>query len=923
MSILPNFPQVSLTEILANLAAGFQAGCTVVTPNRRLAITLKREFDALRAGDGFSVWESADILSISAFIERLYEEALYSANGAELPVLLTPAQEQVLWEEAVTRSGSGRGLLGVGEAAGLAREAWQLAHEWHLVPQLGNFPLNEDCKAFRSWSYYYENITARFRQTDRARLCTSVAGLSDFDAVNKPKRLFCYGFDIVTPQQAALLTKLEQAGCEVLQAFPAPLSAGGVRRQNVGRIVCGDYRDEIRQAAGWARERIEKNPAARIGIVVPQLSQHRSTIARIFNAVMEPDVQRSLPGMARELPFNLSLGAALISYPLVNAAFLALELAEGEIEYERVSLLLRSPFLGGGETEVLHRARLDAVLRKRAEPRITIERLLTLIERQYESAACPVLVRLLSACAGFSKAELSALQRPSMLARTISEILQILGFPGERALDSSEFQTLKKWQEILSNFAALDNVLTHVSYREAVSRLRRMTAETLFQPETPDAPIQILGVLEAAGMTFDHIWVMGLSDVEWPLQPRPNPFLPIELQRSKRLPQGSPSASLELSRRLTNGWLTAAEEVILSHPRRVAGWDDQELSPSPLISHIAERELMPDIYPDYRDIIYKAGALERIEDQEAPPISTGKEASGKVRGGLTVIKDQAACPFRASAVHRWGAEGLKTPRAGLDAMERGTLVHHMLAQVWGQLKNKSALDSISNDDLDVLLNRAAEDAIARIRWNRPATLAGRFAIAEQRRLIRLAREWLDEDRKRGDFEVVSIEVKCSVELGGLALSTRLDRVDELPDGRRIVIDYKTRAPSLNAMFGDRPDEPQLPLYLVAAEPDAVAVAFAQVRAGEMRFTALSRDSDLLPGVKAFSESRSRQCRQTISWENLLSEWHTDLTRIAADFTSGSAQVNPKKYPQTCKNCEVRLLCRISERGRMVLIGEEE
>jgi ATP-dependent helicase/nuclease subunit B len=918
MSITPNFPQVPLTEIFANRGAGVEAGCTVVTPNRRLAIALKREFGAFQAGRGFSAWESADILPISAFIERLYEEVLYSVNGAELPILLTSAQEQVLWEEAVVCSGSGRSLLGVTEAAHLAREAWQLAHEWQLVPRLASFPLNEDCKAFRSWSRYYKNVTARSGQTDHVRLYTLMAGLCNSDSVNKPKRLFCYGFDILTPQHAELLTKLEQAGCEVLLVSPVIRWTAGAP-QDVGRMVCSDYREEIYLAANWARERLEKNPTARIGIVVPQLSLYRSMISRIFKAVMDPDIHRSLPGADGELPFNLSLGMPLVSYPLVNAAFLVLEFTGGEIEFERVSVLLRSPFLGDGETEMFQRARLDAELRKRAEPRITIDRLLALIEREYENTACPALIKLLCDWAGFSKTALSGLQRPSMLARAISEVLSIVGFPGQRTLDSSEFQTLKKWQEVLSNLAALDNVLPNTSFRQAVSRLRRMTAEILFQPETPAVPIQILGVFEAAGLTFDHLWVMGLSDVAWPLQPRPNPFLPSELQRSQRLPQGSAPAALELAGRLTKGWLTAAGEVVLSHPRRVAG-GDHELSPSPLIADIAARESVSDRYPDYRDIVYNAGRLERIKDQEVLTTRISTEASGEVRGGVTVIKDQAACPFRALAVHRLGAEALKVPSVGLTAMERGNLVHHMLAQVWGQIRSKSTLDSLSDVDLDALLLRTAEEAITRVRPSRPNILAGRFALIEQRRLVRLAREWLDEDRKREDFEVVSIEAKCRFELGGLTFSTRLDRVDELPDGRRVVIDYKTRAPLLSAMLGNRPDEPQLPLYLVTAEPDAVAVAFAQVKAGEMRFTALARDRELLPGVKAFSEPRQRG--EFASWEDLLSAWRTDLARIAADFKRGSAAVNPKRYPHTCRNCGVRPLCRIRERTMTAFNGEE-
>ena len=88
---------------------------------------------------------------------------------------------------------------------------------------------------------------------------------------------------------------------------------------------------------------------------------------------------------------------------------------------------------------------------------------------------------------------------------------------------------------------------------------------------------------------------------------------------------------------------------------------------------------------------------------------------------------------------------------------------------------------------------------------------GRFAEIEQGRLIRLALGWLKEDRKRRDFTVVAIEAKRKVVIGGLTLTTRLDRVDELDDGRRIIIDYKTRAPSVTTMLGDRPEEPQLPV----------------------------------------------------------------------------------------------------------------
>ena len=149
MSAITGFPDLSKTQVFARLAAGRKAGATVVTPNRRLALALKREFDDARAGQGLTVWESADIVPFSALVERAYEDALDSGHATELPILLTAIQEQALWESAIRGSEAGGTLLAIPETAALAREAWRLAHAWHLLPRFRNIPLNEDGKAFQ------------------------------------------------------------------------------------------------------------------------------------------------------------------------------------------------------------------------------------------------------------------------------------------------------------------------------------------------------------------------------------------------------------------------------------------------------------------------------------------------------------------------------------------------------------------------------------------------------------------------------------------------------------------------------------------------------------------------------------------------------------------------------------------------------
>jgi len=895
MSAVSEFSRCTKAELFAHLAGGPAAEVTVVTPNRRLALALKREFDNGQAERGFMVWESADILPLSAFIERAYEDAIYSEHPTAIPMLLAPAQELALWEGAIRDSEAGGALLAVTETAKLARGAWQLAHAWRLMPRLQNFPLNEDAKAFIGWAQRYERTTARAKLTESARLPDLVTALWTRSEIRKPQRLICCGFDRVTPQHSEFLVKLQTAGCAVVFSQSPPRSGAALR------AACTDSREEIQRAASWARARLEAGGKARIGIVVPELGKHRSAIARTFSAMMAPDY--ALPGAVQRVPpFNVSLGSALVSYPLVHSAFLVLELAGREIDFERVSRLIRSPFIAGADAELMSRARLDAQLRQRAEPVVTLDRLLTLIAR--DAAICPVLAQRLTALAEFRKSRLFGSHTTSAWAKAISEALSAAGFPGERSLDSSEYQTLRKWHEVVTGFAALERVVPRMRFNEAVSRLRRIAADTLFQPETPEVPIQILGMLEAAGMEFEHLWVMGLSDQNWPPSPHPNPLLPFELQRAAKLPQASAAESLEFARRLTHEWLSCADEIVLSHPQREG---EREFEASPLIVDFHAQTPSLQDYASYRDVIHRARKLERVMDSSAPPLDT----TLAIGGGTAVIKDQAACPFRAFALHRLGVEHLGMPHSGLDAAERGELVHRVLAQAWTRLITRSALDACDAAGLDAILYEAADAAIARIRRDRPTTLSGRFAEIEKQRLVRLARNWLEHEKTRGGFSVVAIEAKRPVAIGGLQFNARLDRVDETDDGRRIIIDYKTGTPSASAMLGERPDEPQLPLYLCAAEPAAAAVAFAQVKAGDMCFAALARDGDLLPAIKALDASTYRV--RYGSWQELVDAWRADLARIAAGFAAGEAVVDPKQYPDTCRYCGLQPFCRIYER----------
>ncbi len=914
-------PRLEKTELLERLAGGLAAGATVVTPNRRLAQSLRSDFDAFQVRRGLKAWETADILPFAAFIQRLWEDALYSDLGASVPLLLSAAQEQALWEEAVHATRHAQALFSAAPAASQCRAAWQLMQAWRLQPGAAGAP-NEDVRAFLEWASRYERATRENRQTDAARLPDVVKPYLDYAPIRKPAVLVVFGFDIVTPQMGAFLDSMAQRGSDVVEAMPV------ARHAMVARVEFAEAKEEIEAAARWARARLAASaadngargeapagaPAPRIGVVVPDLATSRSRVRRIFADVMRPG--HLVASDSAAMPFNLSLGPRLADCPMVADALLLIEMAGREIAFEHASRALRSPFIAGAETEMEVRARLDARLRERCASAVSLEGLVRLCAAP-SSPRAPVLVDRLARLADFRKSGLFGTKPAAQWAKAFSDALRIAGFPGERTLDSSEHQTLDKWHELLAQFATLERVTGRMGFNAARERLRSMAREEIFQPEAPEAPVQVMGILESAGQEFDHLWVMGLTDEAWPLAARPNPFIPVRLQRAAGIPQADPVSSLELDRRITQGWLRCAGEVVLSHARMK---DEAELAPSPLIASVALSSV-DDLglarRATLREAIRAAGSVETVQDARAPAVEATKRS-----GGTGLFKDQAACPFRAYARRRLDSEPLEAPRPGLDVRDRGTLVHEMMRAVWTSLGTQERLVAASAPALDAILGACADEAIAHMRRRRPDALAGRYAQLERERLVRLARDWLKVDRQREPFEVIAIEEKRPATFGGITVDVKLDRMDQLAAGRAI-IDYKTGVCKTSDWMGPRPDDPQLPMYALGGD-DIAAVAFAVVKTGDLRYKGLARVPNLIPGVCTLDKDRAPAAKQYRGdWGRLVAGWRAELEAIGRGFAAGDARVDPKRDAATCENCKQPMLCRIAEKAPFGGVGEGE
>jgi ATP-dependent helicase/nuclease subunit B len=890
-----------------------RSGATLVVASQRQARTLQIAYGRRMQQEEQLAWPSPDLLTWNAWLERCWDEFSAPLLAEEVSVprtLLSPVQESELWEAVIRHSAFGNELLQSHSTARVAQEAWRLSREWTIpLPPPDTAP-NEDARAFALWSRDFDERCRVQGWQDRASLADTLIAAFASGRLCAPKRLLLFGFEEQTPQQQRLLEILRRAGTAVepIGAYPAA--------QNVVRYELAGPLEEIATAAQWARKRLEAG-TSRIGIIVPDLGAMRPQVVRILDDTFVPGAV--LSGYANAArPYNLSLGQALTQYPIVHTALQILELGKGELACEATGSLLRSPFLGGASVEWARRALLDVACRQ-DEPLVRINNLLRLAQDQdgeggWRAHSAPMLAERLrnwrALLDSFPKKQL-----PSAWAEGFARGLLALGWPGDRALDSEEYQTVEAWRELLSAFSSLDEITGRIDYAEAFSTLVRMTGERIFQPQVPEVPVQVMGLLEAAGLEFDSLWITGLHDAAWPDKPRPNPFLPIELQRRYILPHASAARELEFARRLTEWLLASAAEVIVSHARRSG---DENLRPSPLIAHLPAREIeMPGMLGTLHRRVHEARPpLDLISDERAPSLAAGTEA----RLGTGVFKDQAACPFRAFAHARLGARALDEPEPGLDALGRGILLHAVMERVWRNLKSHSQLCALPADAQRLAVRESVADAIAEMARERPQTFTARFIELEQARLEQLVLGWLEIEKQRAPFTVVLPEKDQTAIFGGLAIRIVPDRVDELEGGARVVIDYKTGIPKLNQWFGDRPDEPQLPIYALTQD-NLAAVAFAQLRKNDARFLGIAAEAGLAPGVEPVSGIK--EAAAPGSWKALLAEWRRVIDALGEAFRTGDARVAPKNGARTCEHCDVGPLCRIRELEEVLQTGSGE
>jgi ATP-dependent helicase/nuclease subunit B len=849
---------------------------TVLAPNAELAAALFDAVERTQRNAGRDVWPTPRVRDFASWLREQHLKR--QLEDADSPRLLGDAEERELWRGAIDAAEFGRDLLDPAGAARAARHARRTLSDYGIPLRALKSEGSEEVRAFLAWN-------GAFEEQCRALNCISADAL--LDGIAAPRTAVTW---IESPAWRPAARRWLLRHGRVL----APQAA---KSHSASYVSAPSPGAELAAIAEWTRTSLRAHPLFRAWICVPDLAGRRAEVVDALDAALAPQ-RFGLGGEVGAAPYAVAGGTPLADYAPVRAALEALAVGIGSMAFARFSALLRSPELQADHAEASAAARLDVALRSRATREADFRAWLELAEgvaRREEIGAVAAVQRLQAM--QHATGEVRGAHRFSVWVSIWLGALEAGPWALRARWSSTEYQAAERFRELLATLATADALLGTHSRESALRVLRRAARDTAFQVQTGVAAVWVSGQLIDPWLNYDGLWVAGCDDAQWPPRIAPVALLPVGLQRQYGVIAASTESQAATAVDLQSRWQLRAGQCVFSYADAP---DGTKSLPSPLLPKNEALLLtaMPPVpQPHWRELLQSAPAMESLSDDWAPPFSVSHERTR----GVSSLRAQSRCAFRGFAETRLDAHRLEPVVPGFNEHERGILVHEALEHVWSILPGSHALHSLSSDAQQRLLADAARRAIEKVCKKRDPGPTWRRR--EDVRLQNLLGKWLDIERTRAPFTVEAVEQGAAdVHFGGLTFKVRIDRVDRLEDGARVLLDYKTGNASAD-WRGERPHNPQLPVYALVHPQALVAVAYARVNAGEPGFVSESERRDVFkPG------GRQSNLEGMANFADLVRTWSLRVERIAAEFASGRAEVAPTL--KACERCDLQGLCRV-------------
>ncbi|MDD5451628.1 MAG: PD-(D/E)XK nuclease family protein [Desulfovibrionales bacterium] len=892
-------------ELQAKIIEKADEETLILTPGRRLARRLRHAFRMAQIEQGRRAWLPPKIVTLNSWLNETWLESWPEE------CIVSDIARLCLWKEAVEETALPEDLESDIGLYRLLDETYSAIIR-HKIP-----PLSRDyLSPLIEWR---QKVMEIFEGRLRTKGCVHPAFLPALikDKLKDgsralPEQILCAGFASPAPVENDLLTSLAKDHGAVI------CSTESNEPPCIKAVSLSDVEQEVMWLAQDVLKKAQDTPLHRIGVVVPNMSAYAPLLSRVFQELVgSPTAEKGEIFMPQEgtknngdnppfPPFskggeggnyNISLGESLFSQPLTQAALLPLRLMlDGEKRVSFLSLLL-SPYYGLWDRHRNILAQADRVWREYSIDQGLGDLLYILQKKRPEilSVIHPPghdLARLIQSLTGK--------RTGAGWIETLYRLWDITQFPAINNED--EERVFRHLQENLAALAC-DLGEEKIDAYTFYAWLKYALEETKVNvPGYEEAGIQVIGLIESRGLSFDHLYVVGLSAGSLP---QPVRHFPLLTREEKGLVQGATIESQHLfAEQAFAHLMTAAPAITLTRPL------EEKSDPLPASPFWPEGEenAAVNYWLEPGQASLRAGWLRQAhEGWRDHPIPYPTEDTPFVPAPLpdelsvTAIEKAISCPFKFFADTVLRLSELPEPAIGISPQEKGNRLHRLFALFTGRMR-KQAVSPTDAGQSESILKECITEVLAGVTDNP-------YWQIERERWSGLLATWLCLERKRKEegWRWLLEEANFSSLQNApwpFTVHGRIDRID-INDGEHKICcwDYKTGSAPPPADIHTHFLSPQLPLYLLALRSGKISlpVSFQNLTAG---YISLKSEGEVQFGEPVKDEA---------GWETCLSAWEKEITRLGQRLSAGNFPADPKPIPKgnrngACQYCLYLTLC---------------
>lgn len=351
-------------------------------------------------------------------------------------------------------------------------------------------------------------------------------------------------------------------------------------------------------------------------------------------------------------------------------------------------------------------------------------------------------------------------------------------------LSSVEYQVRDFFLNCLKSFIPISESLGPVSFIFFKSCLKNYLAKTIFQPESPRKKSKlVLGLLEAAALPLDSIFLTNTSEQQLLHQSTPHSYISYTLAQSLCMPHSSWEREVSyLSRMIAR--LIDNKNTIISFARSVN---------SQVQAHSSS--LIDNLTPSLSSYLEKYNSTTIDNYKPLKDYSPSNQAVWETSAwSLSEINAYYKCPFLGFA-KKFGIEGIERRNVALlTPKEQGSFYHEYLSNL---------IDGKSHQD--------------------PLAIISHLPSVIQECEINKAQRVFNQVAATLDLNQYKSESSWSESLGGLQLRGRYDLVSL--DGTTVV-DFKSKSFNFSSWFSHTPSDLQGAIYAVISNAHTLGVVKA-------------------------------------------------------------------------------------------------